>query len=156
MGVRNQNMPLIGTRKYNLMSNFVIKTGYSSMDIKAIHDFLCHESYWAKGISLASVHKSLQHSFCVDMFDGDKQIGFARLITDYTIFGYLADVYILKPYRGKGLSKQLIQYILDLDFVQKLRRMLLSTLDAQTLYQQLGYDNLAHPERMMELKPKNV
>ena len=93
-----------------LKKNYSIKTGYNNMDIQAIHQFLCMESYWAKGISKELVEKALQHSFCVGVFLADKQIGFARLITDYTTFAYLADVYILEQHRGEGLSKKLATF----------------------------------------------
>ena len=133
-----------------------IKTGFENMDINAVHQFLSKESYWAKGIPLETVETALQNSFCVGLFEDEKQIGFARLVTDYATFGYLADVYILKEYRGKGLSKMMIKHLLELDFVQGLRRTLLATLDAHSLYRQFGFESPENPERLMEIKRNNL
>ncbi|WP_144282092.1 GNAT family N-acetyltransferase [Chryseobacterium echinoideorum] len=126
------------------------------MDIKAIHQFLSTESYWAKGIPLETVSAALKNSFCIGLFEDEKQIGFARLITDYATFGYLADVYILKEYRGNGLSKMMMKYIMELDFVKGLRRTLLATLDAHSLYRQFGFQSPENPERLMEIKNNNL
>ena len=91
------------------MNTYQIKTGVENMDIAAIHDFLSKESYWAKGIPLETVETSVKHSFCAGVFDEDIQIGFARFVTDYATFAYLAGVYVLKEYRGKGSSKMLMK-----------------------------------------------
>ncbi|WP_268224668.1 GNAT family N-acetyltransferase [Sinomicrobium oceani] len=139
-----------------LKKNYSIKTGHAHMDIQAIHQFLCLESYWAKGISMEMVEKALQHSYCIGVFIGDKQIGFARLITDYTTFAYLADVYILEQHRGKGLSKKLMEYIMMLDEVKGMRRILLATLDAHALYNQYGFQSPKNPESLMEIKRNNL
>lgn len=133
-----------------------IKNGFQNMDIKAIHQFLSTESYWAKGIPLETVSAALKNSFCIGLFEDGKQIGFARLITDYATFGYLADVYILKEYRGNGLSKMMMKYIMELDFVKGLRRTLLATLDAHSLYRQFGFQSPENPGRLMEIKNNNV
>ena len=133
-----------------------IKSGFENMDIKAVHQFLSKESYWAKDIPLETVKTALQNSFCVGLFKDEKQIGFARLVTDYATFGYLADVYVLSEYRGKELSKMIMKYIMDLDFVQGLRRTLLATLDAHSLYSQFGFQLPKNPERFMEIKRSNL
>lgn len=132
------------------MSSYHIKTGFENMDLAAIHRYLSMESYWAKGVPKETVEQSLRHSFCVGVFNGTEQVGFARLVTDYTTFAYLADVYILEPHRGKGLSKMLMQYLMDLDWTQKLRRMMLVTLDAHSLYSGFGFYSPEFPERVME------
>jgi len=126
------------------------------MDIAAIHNFLSKESYWAKGIPLETVEISLKNSFCAGLFDDNTQIGFARFVTDYATFAYLADVYVLKEHRGKGLSKMLMKYIMDLEWTKGLRRMLLATLDAHSLYQQFGFQSPRNPEWLMELKRNNL
>ena len=90
------------------------------------------------------------------MFLADKQIGFARLITDYTTFAYLADVYILEQHRGEGLSKKLMEYIMSLDNVKGMRRILLATLDAHALYSKFGFQSPENPERLMEIKRNNL
>lgn len=132
------------------MDNYQIRTGYENMDIKAIHRYLSTESYWAAGIPPETVKQSLRHSFCAGVFLDNEQVGFARLVTDYTTFAYLADVYILEAHRGKGLSKMLMQYLMDLEWVRKLRRMMLVTLDAHTLYSGFGFHGPEFPERVME------
>ncbi|WP_318345538.1 GNAT family N-acetyltransferase [Flagellimonas baculiformis] len=132
-----------------------IRTGVEQMDIGEIHRFLSMESYWAKGISFEMVKESLRYSYCVGMFLEDSQIGFARLITDYTTFAYLADVFVMEPYRGKGLSKRLMQHIMDLDVVMRCRRVLLATKDAHSLYNQFGFTAPGHPQTFMETRKKD-
>src|SRR5215212_5926175 len=114
--------------------NFIISTDKSKLDIFYIHQFLSNESYWALGIPLEIVEKSIDHSLCFGMFDGEKQIGFARIITDEATFGYLADVFIDSIYRGQGLSKWLMEVIMQLPFIPLLRRFMLGTKDAHGLY----------------------
>jgi len=138
------------------MSTYQLKTGLENMDIAAIHDFLSKESYWAQGIPLETVETALKNSFCVGVFDGKIQVGFARLVTDYATFAYLADVYIRKAYRKKGLSKLLMKYIMDMEWTKGLRRILLATLDAHSLYQQFGFHLSENPEWFMEIKRNNL
>jgi GNAT superfamily N-acetyltransferase len=138
------------------MNTYHIKAGVENMDIAAIHDFLSKESYWARGIPRETVETSLQHSFCVGVFDDESQIGFARFVTDYATFAYLADVYVLKEYRGKGLSKMLMEYIMELEWTKGLRRLLLATLDAHALYKRFGFEPPENPEWLMEIKRKNI
>lgn len=142
--------------KQEKKGSFHIKTNFENMDINAVHQFLSKESYWAKGIPMEMVSVALKNSFCIGLFEDEKQIGFARLVTDYATFGYLADVYILKEYRGKGLSKMMVKYIMKLEFVQGLRRTLLVTLDAHSLYRQFGFQSPENPERLMEIKRNNL
>lgn len=132
------------------MSTYSIRTGYENMDIPAIHRYLSTESYWAAGIPPETVEQSLRHSFCAGVFRGNEQVGFARLVTDYATFAYLADVYILEAHRGKGLSKMLMQHLMDLEWVRKLRRMMLVTQDAHSLYSRFGFHTPEFPERVME------
>lgn len=132
------------------MNTYYILTGYENIDISAIHRYLSTESYWALGIPLETVEQSLRRSFCAGVFLDNEQVGFARLVTDYTTFAYLADVYILEVHRGKGLSKMLMQHIMDLEWVQKLRRMMLVTQDAHSLYSRFGFHTPEFPERVME------
>lgn len=138
------------------MNTYQIKAGLENMDIAAIHNFLSKESYWAKGIPFETVETSLKNSFCVGVFDAKIQIGFARFVTDYATFAYLADVYVLKEHRGKGLSKILINHIMDLEWTKGLRRMLLATLDAHSLYKQFGFQSPENPEWLMEIKRNNL
>jgi GNAT superfamily N-acetyltransferase len=96
------------------------------------------------------VAKSIENSFCFGIYKNEKQIGFARLITDYTTFAYLADVFILDEFRGKGLSKWLMQVIIKCPDLQNLRGWMLKTSDAHGLYRQFGFDKPRFPERIME------
>jgi GNAT superfamily N-acetyltransferase len=118
---------------------FLISTDRSLLDIDAIHSYLSKESYWAMNIPREVVERSIQHSLCFGVYDGKQQIGFARLITDQATFAYLADVFILEAYRGKGLSKWLMETMHAHPGLQGLRRWVLGTKDAHGLYEQFGW-----------------
>lgn len=139
--------------------NHHISTDKSLLNIALIHDFLTH-SYWAKGIPRETVESSIDGSLCFGVYlkqqDELQQVGFARMITDKTTFAYLADVFILPEYRGQGLSKALMQYILAYPQLQGLRRIILATADAHGLYRQFGFTALDKPERIMQLHRPNV
>jgi len=128
---------------------YLISTDKMLLDLDVIHGFLV-SSYWAKDIPLQTVKRSLEHSLPFGMYCEGQQIGFARLVTDYATFAYLADVFILEPFRGHGLSKWLLEVILAHEELQGLRRWLLGTKDAHGLYQQFGFTPLKWPERFME------
>lgn len=135
---------------------YEIKSGYENMDIKAIHAFLSEQSYWAKNIPYSTVESALKNSFCVGAFNGEKQIAFARLITDYNTFAYLCDVYVLPEYRKQGVSKALMEYIMGLDWTNKLRRFMLATLDAHELYKKYGFSPVKYPERFLEINKRDI
>lgn len=130
--------------------NFIISTDKQKLQIEIIHEYLCTQSYWAKNISLSTVKRSIEGSVCFGLYDQDKQVGFARVITDGATFGYLADVFILKEYRGKGLAKWMLQEILAYKAFQNFRRWMLATKDAHRLYEQVGFKALSKPERFMQ------
>ena len=136
---------------------FIISTDKSKLDVGIIHNYLCNQSYWAKNISAEVVKKSIDGSCCFGLFVKEdpvlKQIGFARVITDCATFAYLADVFILEAYRGKGLSKWLMKTIMNCHDLQGLRRWLLATKDAHDLYKKYGFLPLDKPERIMGFKP---
>jgi GNAT superfamily N-acetyltransferase len=134
---------------------FVIDTDAARLDLAVIHDFLATESYWSPGVSLTKVERQLKHSLCFGLYQGEKQAGFARVISDFTTFAYVADVFVLRPYRGQGLGKWLVKTILAHPELQGLRRWTLNTKDAHSLYRQYGFDNDPHPENYMMLRPKN-
>lgn len=136
------------TKEYN---GYTFTTDAARLNVPAIHRWLTEESYWAKGVTLKTVQSSVEHSFCYGILKDGEQVGFARLITDYTTFAYLADVFITAAHRGRGLSKILMQFILDTDWVMQLRKVLLATTDAHGLYKQFGFEPLKRPEKMMEL-----
>jgi len=136
--------------------NFIISTDKNKLNLPYIHYFLSNQSYWAQGIRLDIVKKSIENSLCLGIYDGVKQIGFARIITDQATFGYLADVFVDAAYRKKGLGKWLMRVICDLPFMPLLRRFMLGTKDAHKLYEQFGFTPLSLPERFLELHQPNV
>ncbi|HMU11272.1 MAG TPA: GNAT family N-acetyltransferase [Ferruginibacter sp.] len=133
--------------------DLLISTDKTKLDVTLIHHYLCTESYWAKNIPIALVEKSIAGSFCFGIYHHDAQVGFARVITDHATFAYLADVFVLENYRGKGLSKWLMETIMSHPDLQGLRRWLLATRDAHGLYAQYGFVPLDKPERIMGMKP---
>ena len=135
--------------------DFYISTDKSKMDIEIIHKYLSEESYWAKGISKEIVEKSVAHSFCFGVFYHDRQVGFAKVITDFTTIAYLGDVFTLDEFRGLGLSKLLMETIMHHPELQGLRRWILLTADAHELYRKFGWSNINDPSRWMEVHTKN-
>ena len=134
----------------------IISTDRARMDVDAIHRFLSEESYWAKGIPRELVETAIEHSLCIGAFDGDAQVGFARVITDYATFGYLADVFVLPSHRGRGIAKELMRAAMEHPDLQRLRRWHLVTRDAHALYAQFGFAPLDAPERHMFIAKKNA
>jgi len=126
-----------------------ISTDKEKLQIDVIHQFLT-ETYWAKGRTLDEVKKTIEHCLCFGMYLDGKQIGFARLATDYTVFAYLMDVFVLPEYRGKGYSKQLMKVINEEPQLQSCKVWMLKTSDAHKLYKQFGYTELKYPEKVME------
>ena len=137
------------------LADYSISTDKNKLQIKVIHQYLSEESYWAKHIPLEIVERSIENSFCFGVYFKDEQIGFARVISDFAVFGYLADVFILESHRRKGLSKKLIQYIMSHPKLQGLRVFALKTKDAHGLYKQFGFNASANPENSMEIKFDN-
>ncbi len=129
--------------------DYVISTERSRLDLDVIHGFLTR-SYWSPGIPRETVERAIQHSLPFGLYLGAAQVGFARVITDFTSFGYLADVFILEAHRGKGLSKWMMQVLFSHPELQGFRRWMLATRDAHGLYRQVGFTSLAAPERFME------
>lgn len=125
---------------YEIEKNgYAISTDPSKIDAVMVHNYLSEDSYWAKGITFEKVKKSIDNPMCFGLYQQDKQIGLARLITDKTTFAYLADVFILQDYRGKGLSKWLMATIHSHPELQSLRGWLLRTKDAHGLYEKFGW-----------------
>ena len=123
------------------------------LQAEIIHKYLSEESYWAKGIPLPLVKDCIEGSICFAAYSNDKQIAFARVITDGASFGYLADVFVLDKHRGKGISKHLMTFIMEYPSFKKFRRFMLATKDAHSLYTKYGFKPLAEPNRFMEIKP---
>lgn len=130
-------------------NGFIFSDQKALLDIEAIHHYLSIESYWAKGIPLATVRKSIENSLCFGIYKDQEQVGFARWITDKATFAWLCDVYIKENYRGMGLSKKLMSFMIFHPDLQGLRRYQLATLDAHGLYEQFGFSAIQNPERQM-------
>jgi len=134
---------------------YSISTDKSSFDIELIHNFLSN-CYWAEGIPLDVLRRSIENALCFGVFHGDQQVGFARVISDFATYAYIGDVFILPAHRAKGLSKRLMQAIMEHPQLQNLRRWSLVTRDAHGLYAQFGFTALANAERYMELRNPDV
>jgi GNAT superfamily N-acetyltransferase len=130
---------------------YLITTDKKLLRPAQIHKWLSEESYWSPGIPFETVKGAFDNSFTIGILHGDEQVGYARLITDYTTFAYLADVYITDAHRGKGLSKTMMQILFDQAWVKKLRRVMLATRDAHELYVKYGFTPLNAPEKIMEV-----
>jgi len=135
--------------------NFSVSTDISRLDINVIHGFLS-SSYWAENIPVETVRKSIEGSMCFGVYDENRQIGFARMITDKATFAYLADVFILEEYRGRGLSKWLMEIIMSSPELQGLRRIMLATRDAHGLYKKSGFTPLTQPNRWMQIHNPDI
>lgn len=134
---------------------YEISTDPQRLDVAAVHAYLT-QSYWSPGIPRAMVERTIANSLCFGLYCGAEQVGFARVVTDRATFAYLADVFILDPHRGKGLSKWLMEFVTGHEDLQGLRRFMLATKDAHGLYRQFGFTELANPSRMMEILQPNV
>lgn len=124
-----------------LQKRFSISTDQGKLNIETVHNFL-KNTYWAENIPLLVVKKCINNSLCFGVYEGDKQVGFGRLITDLATFAYFSDVFILEEYRGLGLGKWLVETMLQHPDLQGLRRWLLATKDAQELYRPFGFQEV--------------
>lgn len=129
---------------------FTISTAKSRLDIGVIHKFLSEESYWAANRSLEKTQIAIENSICFGLYHSESLIGFARVVSDKATFAYVGDVFVLDEYRGWGLSKWLMEVIVEHPELQGLRRWILATKDAHGLYAQYEFAELRHPERWME------
>lgn len=132
------------------LGEYHISTDPNLLDIDMIHDYLCNHSYWATGIPRDVVERSIENALCFGIYQGERQVGFARVVSDHATFAYLADVFIVEECRGRGISKWLMACIVAYPGLQGLRRWILATADAHGLYAQFGFKPLARPERWME------
>jgi GNAT superfamily N-acetyltransferase len=130
---------------------YLISTDKAKLDIGMIHHFLYTTAYWAIGRPMDTVRKSIENSLCFGMYDGKTQVGFARMVTDSATFGWLCDVFVLPSHRGLGLGKWLVECVMDHPDVKTLRRILLSSRDAQEFYMKSGnFQPLHYPNNWME------
>jgi len=129
---------------------YLITTDPRRIEIDVVHGYLSRDSYWAKGIPLDIVERSIDNSLCFSVLKSDGQVGFARVTTDRATVAYLGDVFVLPEHRGRGLSKWLMECVIAHPELQGLRRWLLATADAHGLYLQSGFTPIKSPERWME------
>jgi GNAT superfamily N-acetyltransferase len=134
---------------------YTISTNKKKLDIESIYEFLTNHSYWAKGRSRSTVERSVKNSLCFGVYDPSwKMVGFARVLTDYAVFAYIMDVFILEKYRGQGLGKLLMDYIIKHEDLQGLQRIMLATKDAHSLYQKYGFRIIERADHFMEIVNK--
>jgi GNAT superfamily N-acetyltransferase len=129
---------------------YTISTDSERLDLAIIHDFVSNHSYWGRGRRIKTVQRALDHSLNFGIFKNNQQVGFARVVTDFATFAWVADVFILEDHRGLGLAKWLMTSILSHPDLQGFRRWVLATKDAHELYRQFGFRELKRPERWME------
>lgn len=145
---------------YNVnKNNYLVSTDKNKIDVDYVHGFLS-QSYWSPGVPINVVKKAMKGSLCFGVYfrnkqtlPGERQVGYARMVTDKATFAYLADVFIDEEHRGKGLAKWLVEMILAHPQLQGLRRILLATKDAHKLYEQCGFTTINNPERYMVYNP---
>jgi GNAT superfamily N-acetyltransferase len=136
--------------------DFLISTERKRIDLNVVHDFLTN-CYWAKGVAREVVACSIDHSLCFGVYDGDaRQVGFARVVSDFATVAYVGDVFVLESHRGHGLSKWMMECIIQHPALQNLRRWILLTRDAHRLYSRYGFTPLKAPERYMELHRPDI
>lgn len=131
--------------------SYTISTDREKLDLNFVHGYLSNESYWAQGIPFPKVVAAADHSLNFGLYDGERQIGYARVVTDYARVAYLADVFITPQYQRQGLSKWLMEFIMAYPDLQGLRRWMLHTRDAHGLYGQYGWVTPAKPETCLEI-----
>jgi GNAT superfamily N-acetyltransferase len=136
---------------------FVVSTDRARLDLGLIHNFLAESSYWAKHIPFEIFARSVENSLCFGVYDSaGSQVGFARVVSDFATFAYVADVFVLDSHRGRGLGKLLMESIKQHPQLQGLRRWVLTTLDAHALYARFGFTSPKCPERFMEILQPNL
>lgn len=129
---------------------FTISTDKTLLDVEMISNFLACESYWAQSRTIDQTLRAINNSLCFGIYNGDRQVGFGRVVTDHATFAYVGDVFVLKEYRGCGLSKRLMESMIAHPDLQGLRRWILATRDAHGLYEKFGFHSLMHADRWME------
>lgn len=130
--------------------DYTVSTDPARLQLDVIHGFLAG-SYWAAGIPRETVERAIRHSLCYGVYQGDEQVGFGRLVTDFATFAYVADVFILEPHRGRGLAKWMARCMVDTPELKGLRRWLLATRDAHAVYRSVGFETVTDPSRFMQI-----
>ena len=133
-----------------------ISTNRADVNLDVVHAFLSKDAYWSKNIQFELVRKAIENSYCFSAFVEDRQVGFARVISDGATFAYLCDVFTLPEFRGCGIGKKLMQTVQAHPELQGLRRWMLMTADAHKLYESYGFSVLAKPDRAMEISKPDI
>jgi len=136
--------------------DYTISTDRTKLDREYIHHCISTKTYWAQGVPRNVIDASIDNALCLGIYQNNKQVGFARLITDYATFGYLADVFVDEAHRGRGLSKQMLEFLFTLPELSILRRVMLGTRDAHSLYNRYGFRPLAMPNNFMEIHRPDI
>lgn len=139
-----------------ILGELEIDTDPERLQVDRIHHFLVNESYWAGERTLEQTKTAIENSICFGLYSGERQIGFARVISDRATFAYVGDVFVIEEFRGRGLSKWLMETIVAHPDLQGLRRWILATRDAHGLYEQFEFSPLRYPERWMERTAPNA
>ena len=129
--------------------DYTISTDRARLNVEAVHEFLSTRSYWARGRDFETVRRAVENSLPFGVYREGRQVGFARVVTDYATFAWLADVYVLDEFRGEGLGKWLVEVILSHPELQNLRRWILGTRDAHELYRRFGFTEIEQPQFYM-------
>jgi GNAT superfamily N-acetyltransferase len=135
---------------------YTISTNNDRLSIQLVHDFISNQSYWGQGRRIETVQRALENSLNFGLYKKNQQVGFARVVTDYCTFAWLADVFVIDEYRGQGLSKWLMEVIMSHPQLVGMRRWVLATRDAHGLYRQFGFVEMLQPERWMERFDENA
>ena len=135
---------------------YTVSTDRDKLDVSMVHGYLSTQAYWCLNIPFQVVKRSMENSLCFGVYHGDRQVGFARVISDYATIAYLGDVFVIPEYRGKGLSKLLMETIMAYPDLQGLRRWILLTGDAHGLYRQFGWKPVASPDLYMEVADPDI
>ena len=135
--------------------NVTIDTDLARIDFDFVHGYLTR-SYWSEGISLEVVVNAARHSIVWGLYEGETQIGYARVVTDRATFAWLCDVFVIEDHRGKGYGEWLVRTVVKHPALVGLRRFSLGTRDAHTLYEKVGFRSLERPEVMMEILNRDV
>ena len=130
---------------------YQINTNKNELDIEFIHQYLSKKSYWAKGRSIETVKASIENSMCFGVYNDTQQIAFARVVTDYSVFAWVLDVFVIEEFQNKGIGKKLMNYIMEHPKLSNLQRWGLNTWDAHELYKKYGFKAINKPEIYMEI-----
>lgn len=144
-------MKTILNDEHFLKKGYIISTDKSLIDFDTVYHYLAYDSYWAKGLQVERQKRAIENSLCFGIYKDGKQAGFTRVVTDFATFAYICDVFVLEAHKGLGLSKWMMQVIVQHPDLQGIRRWSLATADAHGLYAQFGFVPLSKPENWMEI-----